>query len=568
MSADINIKPLTAIAVIAFFLLLLGARFWAYGESISVTGFSYLHKHPSGDTVVLFHNSLYRFDDADRLRDRTELSDFGVPPGQITDFAWFSNGDLLLRRGQREEGLLFNLERYQRKTNTTPASQADPQALLVRCVKNSGECTPFTASPLNLNAVFALEIDTETDRVFVADTSRHKVYMLSAEGRELDRIDTGLKFPNQISYFDDVLYVTNTNHHQISAYRVTGDSFSGEPEQISVTPEDAVVARQTWPAAFLFVADRLWVINATSQMDQGGIYLFDAMKDYEYEYKAGLGEAADPVAMTRHGDHILVSDLSNDRLYELDRDGELKGEFLPQWLYEDVMTVRAERKQYQQLTTVLTGLFIFSLVAGFAYALYVQLSSTGKHQNLHEPDRLSLVNINDPDILWIIPDLKTQRTLYALPLIIVGLLFAILALRSYLGNIDAGIDSVTMISLAVIAIILFAGIRNSLSKRIGILGDSLILKDHKGRYSVGSGSQIQYSDAAILIGKQFVLLGGQPKIFPTDQMIMHVYPLLKEAEFITASKMQMLLLRNSKPFLYAMIVLFAALIGALIFLMR
>ena len=567
MSTDINVKPLTAIAVIAFFLLLLGARFWAYGESVSVTGFSYLHKHPSGDTVVLFQNVLYRFNEANELHSKTALSELGVPAGQITDFAWFSNGDLLLRRGQREEGLAFNLDRYQRKQNSTPANSTDPQASLVHCSNDSGLCQPFADPPLNLNDVFALEIDTETDRVFVADTSRHKIYLLSAEGRELDRIDTGLKFPNQISYVDGILYVANTNHHQISGYQVTGDRFSREAEVISVTPEDAVVARQTWPAAFLFVDEMLWVINATNRMNQGGIYLFDVANDYGYSQQVMLGEDADPITMIRHGDRILVSDFSHDRIYELDIDGGQTGEFFPQWLRDDVMQVRAERERYQQLTTALTGLFIASLAAGFGYALYRQFGSAGEHRNLHEPLRASLININDPDILWIEPDRKTRRALYTLPVIMAMLVSGMLLLRAYTGEAPGRIDMLAMASLTAIAVILFTALYASLKKRIGVLGESLILMDRKGRYSASSGNEIQYSDAAILIGEHFVMLGAQPRIFPTDQMMKHVYPLLQSAEYITPGKMQGLLMRRSKTVLYAIIAIFVALIGVLVYLL-
>lgn len=58
MSSDIDIRPSTAIIIIVFFVLLLGARFWAYGQSVSIAGFSYLHTHPDGDTVALLNGAL------------------------------------------------------------------------------------------------------------------------------------------------------------------------------------------------------------------------------------------------------------------------------------------------------------------------------------------------------------------------------------------------------------------------------------------------------------------------------------------------------------------------------
>jgi hypothetical protein len=338
MSSDIDIRPSTAIIIIVFFVLLLGARFWAYGQSVSIAGFSYLHTHPDGDTVALLNGALYRFNESDALVSRTDLVPLGVPRGQVSDFAWFSNGDMLIRQGRRDDGLMANLERFQRKTNLSPEDAANTQALLVRCTGEPPQCSPFATQPLNLNDVFALDIDQDTDRVFIADTSRHKVYLYSSDGHEIDRIDSGLKFPNQLTFKDGTLYVANTNRHQISAYRVDDTGFAADVSSISVTPGEAVSAGRKWPAAFLFLGQNLWVINATSSMDHGGIYLFDTGNDYEYSYQADEPEDADPVALVRHGEQILVSDFSRDRLDAYSLDGTYTGEFLPDWLQTEVAT--------------------------------------------------------------------------------------------------------------------------------------------------------------------------------------------------------------------------------------
>jgi hypothetical protein len=302
-------------------------------------------------------------------------------------------------------------------------------------------------------------------------------------------------------------------------------------------------------------------------MDHGGIYLFDTGNDYEYSYQADEPEDADPVALVRHGEQILVSDFSRDRLDAYSLDGTYTGEFLPGWLQTEVAKVREQRAFYQQITDILTWLFILSLAGGFAYALFRQFRPETGRQN-YETAVVSTININDPAIRWIKPDKKTRRTLYLLPLLIMSLLIGIILLRAVLDNVQTGLDLASLVAMAVFALLLFAGIYNSLGKQIGVLGDSLIIKDRKGNYSIGTGSQIQYSDAAILIGNRFVVLGAQPKIFPTDQMVRYVYPVLQGAEFVSQSRMQRLLLRNSKVFLLVMILLFSALIGVLIYFLR
>lgn len=567
MSRDVEIRPLTAVVIVVLFVVLLGGRFWAYGQSVSIAGFSYLHNHPGGDTVALLDGSLYRFTASDELVDETDLNKLGVARGQITDFAWFSDGDILIRQGRRDEGLLLNLDRYRRKTNTAEEYAENSNSRLVRCDTATAQCKPFTSTPLNLNDVFALEIDVNTDKVFIADTSRHKVYLYSPDGHEIDRIDSKLKFPNQLSFENDSLYIANTNRHEISVYKVGESGFEGMADPIAVTPEEAITSGRKWPAAFLFQEEKLWVINASNRMDHGGIFLFDKSDDNTYLYQADEPDEADPVALVQHGDRILVSDFSHDRIDVYKQDGTHIGEFLPAWLEQHVLEIRQQRTDYQLLTDVLTWLFIASLAGGFIYALVRQFRPSSGVSQQHEADPVVMVNPADPAIHWVQPDKKTRRTLYLLPLIIVVLLVVLLFLQSLLGKPGPGIDSPMLAAMAALAVLLFAGIFNSLGKRIGVLGDVLILRDRKGNYSAGKGKQIQYSDAAILIGRQFVVLGAQPKIFPTDLMVEHVYPVLKDAEYVTQGKMQRLLLSKSKAFLFAMIILFGALIGVLVYLM-
>ena len=568
MHTDANVKPLTAVAVIAFFVALLGARFWAYGESVSVPGFSYLHRHPSGDTVVLFNYTLYRFNTANELHSRTDLAHFGVPRGQVTDFAWFSNGDLLLRAGRRSEDLLFNVNRFLRKTNQTPELTHYPAGTLVRCKPDTGNCRPFSASFLNLNDVFALEIDTRNDRVFIADSSRHKIYLLSSQGRELDRISEGLTFPNQLSFIGDRLYVANTNRHVISVYRVTNNRFADGPEKLEIVPAEAATAGQTWPAALLISDDMLWVINATTGMDHGGIYQFDISEESRYVKRLVMDEEADPVAMVRHGDRILVSDLSHDRIDTFDLDGQPAGELLPGWLRGDVMAVRAERKSYQQLTHVLSGLFIASLLAGFAYAAYRQFGRSTAGTDRDAAASVLPIDIHDPHIVWIEADRKARRTLYVLPLVMLLLPLLTLVARSQPDKTAIVVDTAAMIALPAFALVLFVAIYLGLKMRIGVLGDRLILANFKGHYSSGTGAEIRYSDKVIMVGDQFAILGAQPAFFPTEQLVRHVYPLLQTAEYVPPGKMQWILMQRSKPARYVFFVLMAGLLGTLIYLLR
>ena len=153
-----EVSTRNALLILLLFALLLAARFWAYGEAVGLNGLSYLHRHPSGDIGILLGNHLYRFDSEERLQQVIDLARYGVPPDQVTDFAWFSNGDLLLRQGRREEGLRFAVERFFRRDNRTPDQLEQPGVALYRCDTTTAQCRPFTQPALNLNDAFAVEI--------------------------------------------------------------------------------------------------------------------------------------------------------------------------------------------------------------------------------------------------------------------------------------------------------------------------------------------------------------------------------------------------------------------------
>jgi hypothetical protein len=178
MNQEIN--PVIALLIVIIFASLLGGKFWAHSESINERGYSYMHTHPDGSVYIQLHNQLFALTEQGELKKQIDLDNFGVNPDMPTDFAFFSNGDLLLRRNVNPGGLLHNIQRYLRLTNTRSEYSTDDQKGLFRCRVETEQCWPFSDQALNLEDAFALAIDWQTDRVFISDASRH-AYTFSLE---------------------------------------------------------------------------------------------------------------------------------------------------------------------------------------------------------------------------------------------------------------------------------------------------------------------------------------------------------------------------------------------------
>lgn len=182
-----EVKPLTAIIALAIFGLLLWGKFWAHDASVSVNTFTTMHRHPNGTAYIRLGNQLFGFNGETQSTGQIDLPRLGVDnDSTVSDFAFFNNGDLLIRRHVAEQDFIFNLQRFFRLKNLQSKSSTNQQDGLFRCNTSSFECQPFSNPPINLNDAFALAVDLNTDRVFIADTSRHTLRLFSNTGEELD----------------------------------------------------------------------------------------------------------------------------------------------------------------------------------------------------------------------------------------------------------------------------------------------------------------------------------------------------------------------------------------------
>ena len=211
---DQHLKPTTILLTLLFFGILLGAKFWAGHQALLVSHLARMHPHPDGRLFVQLGEELYAYTPEDGSEERFDLRELGIAE-MVGDFAFFNNGDLLVRKGRYDPGLLENFRRFLRLTNRQPEIAEGGDGGLFRCRLETARCDPFGPRMLNLNSAFHLTLDLVSERVFLADTSRHRLLLFAPDGEELDRFEQGLKFPNQILFRDGRLYVATNDHYII-----------------------------------------------------------------------------------------------------------------------------------------------------------------------------------------------------------------------------------------------------------------------------------------------------------------------------------------------------------------
>ncbi len=366
MNTDVH--PAVAALVLATTLLALALWTWASGVAASFGGPSGLQADPRGHRFVQIQSSLVEHDAEGKYVKTHDLGEMDVDVF-LGGFAFFSNGDILLRRGSDPRSFIDNIRAYRRKTNANTIAPDAPGSGLFRCNLEAMACDRF--GEFDFKAAYSVFIDWQTDDVYVSDTTRHLLRKYSSDGVELAAPVGGFRFPNHLMLDDTTLLVADTNHHVIRRLESQSPRFAQDVERYDVIPAAARVAGQTWPSDFGRVGDQWWVNNMQTGMNRGGLYVFDS--GWDFVHRVDLPAGADPISILPAGDEVWVSDWNNDVV----RRFSAAGESLPDLESTGLEIILTQARQTRQTYTVLSYAGIALLVV-MLLGLLVRAASSNR----------------------------------------------------------------------------------------------------------------------------------------------------------------------------------------------
>ncbi len=591
-----NVNPWVATIILSAFGALIAVAFWAYGEAAGIDGPSHMHRDPSGNIAILVHNRLVRHTAAGEFTRAYDLSALGVE-SMVGDFAFFSNGDLLIRRGKYDPGLLRGLAIYLRLTNTREPVAQSGQEGMFRCNLESATCSRFGSDALDFNETFHAYVDWRNDDVYIADTSRHVVRKFDRAGVPRGVQSDGLWYPNHIELFDDGVYVVNTNHHRIDVFdarafgggeagsssaALQGDSGSAQPNGIhdepvthprrmnvvnpstskvgapttsfNVVPADAHLGDNVWPAFFARVGAGWWVNMMAYNMTHGRIVVFDAQ--WKFQRVLATPSHASPGALLALDNRVLISDARSDRVFQFDYDGNMLDDFDSPELRAVVGDVASLRSFYNGVVIATMVVFGAGIAAGVGVAVWQARRAVSA--NVLAEAALPQVSAEDPTVEWISPS-GVQSYLFLIGgwIALVGAvpLLIVLPLAGY--PISGILPLVPMAAGMIIAGISALMLRRA---RVGVRGNLVVLQDHRGRIAAGSGIQVHYTDSILSVGDVVVLIGNPAqRFFKDSDLERKVRPRLVNATRSSNGQMQEKMLRRGHPqflFVFAAILMF------------
>lgn len=552
-----SIKPLTALAVLAVFAVLLAAKYWAHGEALGVSLYAQMHTHPNGNLYIMLGDRLYGFDGQGRLADRLDLADFGVEAGVATDFAFFSNGDLLLRRHAGEQGFIANLHRLFRFKNLQTVASRSVEQGLFRCATASHQCAPFGQPAPNLGGSFWLALDWESDQVFLADTARDSVYLFAKTGEKLDELGI-FHFPNQIHYQDHKLYIADTNHYRMVEVGIKDGHFNGVLDMMDTRSKESIAQGEVWPATFLLLDGRRWVYNAKNNMAYGGVYIFDK----GIAKRVALPPGADPFGLSRLGPDVLIGDYSQSRIYRLDAEGNSLPDFQPEVVLAYAHSLQAKKNLYRGLEWLFTGLFALGLALGFAAAIVQQRKTAIPSEP--PPIPAPAITWDEADIHWIKPKTSIKwGVILSGPVSFLLLFFIGLMLTGKCVGIGDFIyaNHLFLAMLSAYWLTLLLGLR----RKIGVAENFLVIVPMLGKAQACAAQDIRYSGQWLLFGKTAMTCVLLMSTFPPEDVDERVYPMIKRGRQVEFAEIRAILWRQQRFFI-PLLLMFAALLALYVYL--
>ena len=368
MNSDVH--PVVVAIVLLLTGVAVGVWMWGTGVAASYGGPAAMAVAPDGQRFVQIQNYLVEHDAKDVYVRTHDLEGLGVEQF-LGGFAFFSNGDVLLRRGPDPRSFFDNLRAFGRATNHKSIVPDAPASGLFRCDLETSYCARFGDKGIDLKAAYSVYIDWQTDEVYISDTTRHLLRKYSSEGVELAPPVGGFRFPNDLMVHDGQLLVADTNNHVIRSVKAESAAFAESIDRKDVVPRAAKSAGPRGPSRFGRVGEQWWVNNKQTGKDKGARYVFD--NNWQYVRRIELPPDADPISILAVDGTVWVSDWKNDVVRTFAPTGQARANLESAGLETILSASREERRKYTVFSYggigLIVLLFLGLAVRGYAVSM-------------------------------------------------------------------------------------------------------------------------------------------------------------------------------------------------------
>lgn len=244
----------------------------------------------------------------------------------------------------------------------------DAQQRLANCA------SAIAGAKLKVNAgsrAVHLAVDRPGERVFVTDARGGAVQVFDFGGKRLAKSDAGevaLDFPNRIRYLgaNTLLVGDNDNGRAVWLAAEPGQPIRLLKALYAQDHGGARLAHSKVTDAAISPTGTLWMLAMRFGQADGDILVFDA--DHKPVRRAALRGDADPVIVEPLGDAALVGDFSPPRLYRVDAQGQVLGDFGDAAFRADLLPLQAQAEHASLWTRGAAIVAVVTFVVGMLLA--------------------------------------------------------------------------------------------------------------------------------------------------------------------------------------------------------
>lgn len=516
---------------------------WFIGNQQKLEAASYGFFHEQGAQLVVNFGQIFVWlNSYGQELSAIDLVDFGVQ--SEGDFEFFSNGDLLIYHRASNPSLWQNLKRYHRVKETTVKQRTGSDGFY-RCQLALKTCQPFGINLPVINGSFRLAVDTRSDTVYLAHSSAFTVYKIDSAGEIVAESDsTTFKFPNQLWFTNNQLWLADTNNHRLVQLSTDTETFAGVEQEFK-----AELSRQhRWPHQFASDGETFWVNIADGGMANGRIGIYDRAGKEQGELTAVQGK--DPMAVYLWQDILWLTDFSEPLFERFSADGDVLA---------DVSAPTLERLTKKSREQVLSGTHLSNLggialiivmLAGFWAAWLLERQQTvaaltgQASEALQNSVSRPIKEHDGSNVLWINNKLLVKArylkwVFILLPILIVG---ALSLLAFELMNDESSsfkVEHLTIFSamaafMALLMLYSYKMVQNMAMQKVGVIGSSIVLQRSEKQSTIARAESIHYNDSYLLADNIIISLGNKnQRVFDGTELNEWVFPRLKEATAIS-----------------------------------
>lgn len=494
---DKEINPLSAAIVIIAALAIAAAYAWYTSEMNAIRGPGPMAVDNQGALYVATSAAILKFDNHGKLKQELSLDKIGIQ--QLAgDIAVFSNGDVLLSAAR---GHMNFFQRLLPPPMLDDIEQESDDTDLLRCNLQTTECRKFTDLGIRYSRAFRLEIDPQTDEVYLADTDRHLIRKFSRDGKQLASHDKGWWFPNGLKLYQGRLYVSNLGSGSFKVLDPASMQIAEHGESgIKPSFEDTANYKSFGPIHVTRAGEEWWSIWF-SQV-RGTYFIKGFSDDWKSKRTLVFPGGAMPNTLVNYRDGILLSDPEHFKVYRYNFQGQrLDKDFSPESLTEHIRGLREQQQAWRTrgyMTMAGLGLVV---VLGFVYAFATGKKPAASSRTMPEL-RPSTVDPRRLNIGWLKPakfsttrlSILVVRATVAFSLLVVPLLWM---LKPDTPKVF-GVMMVLLLFTVLLAVEIMAH-SVGMKSRIGIGGKCLLIKTAKGKIVAALMNEAMYSKRALYL---------------------------------------------------------------------